>query len=139
VASGGAEPAHFAAIHHPVAAFTVDPPVFAPRQSVTFTAQPSPGARYNWFFGDGTTSIWDRGRRVHHRFPDAEALNLMGETAQAASRVLLRVEDKQGHQDWAAQGVVAVAHWHDATPAAGPTLAGLAWRIFPGEWTQLRS
>ena len=26
-------------------------------------------------------------------------------------------------QDWAAQGVVAVAHWHDAASIAGPTLA----------------
>ena len=137
VVSGGAEPARFTAIHHPVAAFTIDPPVFAPRQRVTFTAQPSPGARYNWFFGDGTTSIWDRGRRVHHRFPDAEGTELDGRDGAGRFRVLLRVEDKQGHQDWAAQGVVAVAHWHDATPAAGPTLAGLAWRIFPGEWTEL--
>jgi hypothetical protein len=74
---------------------------------------------------------------VHHRFPDAEGTELDGRDGAGRFRVLLRVEDKQGHQDWAAQGVVAVAHWHDATPAAGRTLAGLAWRIFPGEWTQL--
>jgi hypothetical protein len=52
-------------------------------------------------------------------------------------RVLLHVEDREGHQDWAAQGFVAVARWYGASPAAGLTLSGLAWRIFPGEWTEL--
>ena len=41
------------------------------------------------------------------------------------------------NQDWAAQGVVAVAHWHDAASIAGATLPGLAWQIYPGEWTEL--
>jgi hypothetical protein len=47
------------------------------------------------------------------------------------------VEDRVGHEDWAAQGLVAVAHWHDAASIAGPMTAGLAWKIYPGEWTQL--
>ena len=61
-------------------------------------------------------------------------------------RVLLHVEggkDAQGRtgQDWASQGVVVVARWHDAVNQgenqgkAGT--AGLAWRLYPGAWTEL--
>jgi hypothetical protein len=131
----GAQPAHFTARHGPVAAFTVDPPVFAPGEKVTFTAQLSPGARYTWLFGDGTQAT---GRRARHRFPDAMGTQLDGaETGAGRFRVLLRVEDRAGNQDWAAQGVVAVGRWHDATSLVGPMAAGLAWQIYPGEWTEL--
>jgi hypothetical protein len=123
-----------------VAAFTVDAPVFAPGEKVTFTAQSSPGARYTWLFGDGSKAS---GRRVTHRFPDAEGTELDG-TGNGAGRfrVLLHVDERASrpdttNQDWAAQGVVAVAHWHEAASAAGPMLAGLAWHIYPGEWTEL--
>ena len=44
-ASGGAAAAKFPAPHGPVAEFTVDPPVFAPGEKVTFTAQSSGRAR----------------------------------------------------------------------------------------------
>jgi hypothetical protein len=134
VVSDGAEPAHFVGPHGPVAAFSVAPPVFSPGQTITFTAQPSPGAHYTWLFGDGTQAT---GRRVRHRFSDAEGTELDGRDGAGRFRVLLRVEDREGRQDWAAQGVVAVARWHDASPAAGLTVPGLAWRIFPGEWTEL--
>ena len=135
VTGDGAQPAHFTAPHGPVAAFTVDPPVFAPGEAVTFTAQPSPGVRYTWLFGDG---IQVSGRRVRHNFPDAEGTQLDGAANGAGRfRVLLRVEKSDGTQDWAAQGLVAVAHWHDAASTPGPMVAGLAWRIYPGEWTEL--
>ena len=92
--TGGAQPANFTAPHGPVAAFTVDPPVFTPGQKVTFTAQPSHGARYTWLFGDGTQAT---GRRMRHRFPDAEGTELNGAANGAGRfRVLLRVEDEQG-------------------------------------------
>jgi hypothetical protein len=118
-----------------VAAFTVEPPVFVPGEAVIFTAQASPGARYIWLFGDGTEAT---GRRVSHRFPDAEGTQLDGAANGAGRfRVLLHVKDRAGDEDWSAQGVVAVAHWHDAASLAGPMAAGLAWRIYPGEWTEL--
>jgi hypothetical protein len=134
--SSGAAAAHFTASHNPVAAFTFDPPVFAPGETVTFTAQPSPGAQYTWLFGDGTRG---HGRRVRHRFPDADGTQLDG---SGRFRVLLHVEDQQGNQDsvrqdWAAQGVVVVAKWHDAASVLSPTLPGLTWQIYPGEWTEL--
>lgn len=137
--TGGAEPPRFAAApdpnHTPVAAFTVDPPIFAPGQEVTFTAQPSPEAHFTWLFGDGTQAT---GRRARHRFPDAEGTELDGTKNGAGRfRVLLHAEDNQGNQDWAAQGVVAVAHWQDAAPAAGTMALGLNWKIYPGAWTEL--
>jgi hypothetical protein len=135
VTGDGAKKAIFTAQHAPVAAFTVVPPVFAPGEAVTFTAQPTPVAHYTWLFGDGTQAT---GRRVSHRFPDAEGTQLDGAANGAGRfRVLLHVEDRVGHEDWAAQGLVAVAHWHDAASIAGPMTAGLAWKIYPGEWTQL--
>jgi len=131
VVSGGAVPARFMATDSPVASFKVDPPLFAPKQTVTFTAQPSADARYTWLFGDGTQA---RGLRVRHRFPDAQGTQLDG---SGRFRVLLRVEDSEGRQDWAAQGVVAVDHWHEAADTAALTAPGLTWQIFPGEWTEL--
>ena len=138
--SGGTQPPQFTASQNTVAAFTFDPPVFAPKQKVTFTAQASPGARYTWLFGDGTQS---HGRTVRHSFPDAEGTQLDGATSGAGRfRVLLHVEGPKGHadsarEDWAGQGVVAVAKWHDASPATSPALPGLSWQIYPGEWTEL--
>jgi hypothetical protein len=131
VVSGGAQLPRFTPVHDPVAAFMVNPPVFAPGQTVTFTADPSPDARYTWLFGDGTEAS---GRRVRHRFPDAEGTQLDG---SGRFRVLLHVEDKKGNQDWAAQGVVAVTDWHFSTHPAGATVPGLNWQIYPGVWTEL--
>jgi len=148
--SAGVQQPRYPEAHGPLASFTVDPPVFAPGQYVTFTAAPSPSARYTWLFGDGTEG---HGRRVRHRFPDAEGTELDGSTAPDGPgrpgllgrfRVLLHVETPSGPknpdsaaEDWAAQGVVAVDRWNNPVSATGPTLAGLAWRIYPGEWTEL--
>jgi hypothetical protein len=133
--SDGALPAKFTAPHGPVAAFTVDPPVFTPGQTVTFTAQLSPGARYTWLFGDGTEAT---GRRARHRFPDAAGTELDGAANGAGRfRVLLHVVDGQGNQDWAAQGVVAVGKWREAVTPVGPIVPGLGWRIYPGTWSEL--
>jgi hypothetical protein len=133
--TGGAQPATFAAPQEPVAAFTVDPPVFTPGKNVTFTARPSPGARYMWLFGDGTQAV---GRRAIHRFPDALGTELNGAANGAGRfRVLLRVTNGRGGQDWAAQGVVAVGKWREAVTPVGPIAAGLGWRIYPGTWSEL--
>jgi hypothetical protein len=135
IASNGAQPPTFTPVHNPVAAFTFDPPVFAPGQKVNFTAQTSPGARYIWLFGDGTQAT---GRIVAHKFPDADGTELDG-TANGAGRfrVLLHVEDKTGKQDWAAQGLVAVAKWQAASNSVAPVVPGLTWQIYPGVWTEL--
>ena len=135
VVSGGAAPVRFAAPHGPLAAFTATPLVFAPGRRIAFTAQRSPKAHYTWYFGDGTHA---RGRRVYHRFRDAEGTELDGAKNGAGRfRVLLHVEDRDGQEDWAAQGLVAVARWRPAVKPAGSTAPGLAWKIYPGTWTEL--
>jgi hypothetical protein len=101
---------------------------------VTLTANEAPGAQYTWLFGDGTSA---HGRRVQHRFPDALGTELDGKNGAGRFRVLLHVTDKTGHQDWAAQGIVAVAQFHDGIKTAGPTAPGLIWKIYPGAWTEL--
>jgi hypothetical protein len=136
VVAGGAEPAAFAASTGPVAGFTANPQVFRPGQTVTFTAQASAGARFTWLFGDGTQG---HGRVVRHRFPDALGTELNGADKGAGRfRVLLEAQDQKGRQDWAAQGLVAVARWHDAAPVNTPTQPGLTWQIYPTPWTELQ-
>jgi len=111
----------------------VTPTVFAPGQRLTFTAQAVRGARYTWLFGDGTRA---RGRVVRHSFPDALGTDYDGKAGAGRFRTLLHVESKNG-EDWAAQGLVAVSQWKPAREPAGQTAPGLAWRVFPTEWTQL--
>jgi hypothetical protein len=134
--SGGAEPATFAASPGPMARFTVSPPIFAPGQAVTFTAQASAGAHFTWLFGDGTQAT---GRSVRHRFADALGTELDGGSSGAGRfRVLLQAQDQQGRQDWAAQGLVVVARWHDDLAVNSETLPGLTWQIYPVAWTELQ-
>jgi len=132
--SDGAPQPTFAPAPALAAAFTVKPLVFSPRQNVTFAAQAVPGAQYTWLFGDGSTS---HGRVVHHRFPDGLGTELDGKNGAGRFRVLLHVTDKNGHQDWVAQGLVAVAQWHDAIKTGGQTAPGLSWNIYAGTWTGL--
>ena len=143
VSGGAAQPA-FAPAPALAAAFSVNPQIIAPRQKVTLTAQDVPGAQYTWLFGDGSSA---HGRRVRHRFPDALGTELDGRNGAGRFRVLLHVTDKTGHQDWAAQGVVAVGQWHDAVvghDAQGLVSlqgtepnAGLNWKAYLGTWTAL--
>jgi hypothetical protein len=133
VAGGAAEP-KFAPAPLLTASFRADPPVFAPRQKVTLTAQAVPGAHYTWFFGDGTTA---QGRIQHHRFADAFGTELDGKNGAGRFRVLLHVTDRSEHQDWAEQGLVAVDEWHEAAKAAGPMKQGLEYKIYAGGWPQL--
>ena len=134
ITSGGAQPPKYPSPSGPLAHFTVDPPTFGPGSKVTFTAEASPHTTFTWLFGDGATA---RGRRVKHKFPDAFGTDFDGLNGAGRFRVLLKAEDKQLHQDWAAQGVVAVAKWHDQVQIAGSTVPGLAWRIYPGTWSEL--
>jgi hypothetical protein len=130
----GAGPAQFPAQTGPVAVFSVDPPVFAPGDKVIFTAAPSAHVHFTWLFGDGSEA---RGRRVTHRFADAEGTELDGADGAGRFRVMLHAEGSSKTQDWASRGVVAVALWHNALTTPGPAAAGLTWRIYPGAWTEL--
>jgi hypothetical protein len=133
-AQGMSDPARFDVSPGPMAKFTFDPPVFKPGDKVTFTAHDSPHTRFTWLFGDGSQAT---GRNVSHRFPDAEGTQFDGVHGAGRFRVILHATDKQGREDWAAQGVVAVAHWQEALSAPGPKLPGLDFRIYPGAWPDL--
>jgi len=130
----GAAAAQFPGPKGPVASFKINPPVFAPGDKVTLTADASPHTRFTWLFGDGTGA---HGRSVTHRFADADGTDLDGLNGAGRFRVLLHAEDHDQHQDWAAQGVVAVTHWHEATAIKGPAASGLIWRLYAGTWTEL--
>ncbi len=130
------------------AEFHVTPAVLTPGVAAEFSADSvtSPHARYTWLFGDGTTA---QGQHVRHRFTDALGTALDGTEAIGAGRfrVLLRVEDNAGNQDWASQSVVVVSRWHEAAalkPGAGGVGGdkvemepGLTYSIYPGSWPEL--
>ena len=134
LANDRAQPPHFDVTRDPIAEFTIDPPVFRPGDTVKFAARPSPHTKFTWLFGDGTEA---RGRTVKHRFPDALGTQLDDVNGAGRFRVVLHAHDTQGHDDWAAQGVVAIAQWHEAVPTPGPMLPGLTFHIYPGAWTEL--
>jgi hypothetical protein len=129
-----AQPAQFVAPTGPVAAFTVDPPFFGVGDKVTFTARRAGNAQFTWLFGDGAQG---RGRRVTHKFADADGTSLDGKNGAGRFRVLLKVADDRGGQDWAGQGVVVVSHWVDTVKPYGPLTAGLGFTVYPGNWTTL--
>jgi hypothetical protein len=131
---GGAAQPQFVTMHTPNAAFAVAPRVIAPSEEVAFVAQAALHARYTWLFGDGTRA---EGLRVRHRFPDAEGTELDGRNGAGRFRVLLHVTDREGREDWAEQDVVVVGAWKEAARAQGAAEPGLAYRIFPGAWTEL--
>lgn len=128
------QPVKFETGSGPVAAFTLDAPIIALRQKITFTAKDSPRTEFTWLFGDGTEA---HGRRVQHAFADAEGTELDGRNGAGRFRVLLRAKDKKGREDWAAQGIVVVARWMDAVQPPAETVNGLAFQIYPGAWTEL--
>ncbi len=144
--TGGAQQPTYAAVDKSIrAAFSITPEVLQPGMPATFTAdevagRAAAGLRYTWIFGDGTIA---HGRRVRHRYPDAMGTELdgtdtsgKGGTGAGGFRVLLQVQDKQGHQDWAEQNVTVVGRWQSAT-ARGKTLPGLQYRVYPGTWPEL--
>jgi hypothetical protein len=131
------------------AMFHVTPEVLEAGDRADFEADTvsNPHARYTWIFGDGTTAT---GQYVRHRFPDALGTQLDGADALGANgksagrfRVLLQVEDKQGHQDWAAQDIAVIGRWNNAVDGAVlskvTTQAGLQYQIYPGTWPELPS
>jgi len=143
------------------AAFSVSPPVFAPHQLLTFTAQlptlpnnkptsqaqalrlaTKRGLTYHWLFGDGTDA-W--GWRVPHRYSDALGSDLDGKNGAGRFRVLLEVTEKitpakvQNSKasveniDWASQGFVAVEKWLEPiTHGANPKAITESQRRQPG-------
>jgi hypothetical protein len=141
VGGGAQQPTYAPGDKRVRAAFQVSPVVLQPNVIATFTADATgnPSARYQWFFGDGTTAV---GRRVQHRFADANGTDLDGNAANGTGRfrVMLQVSDKKTNEDWAEQDVAVVSQWHEGgelAPAGRPTAAGLEYRVYPGTWPEL--
>ena len=141
IKGGAQQPVYAAGDKRVRAAFQVSPAVLQPNVMATFTADAAgnPRARYQWFFGDGTTAL---GRRVRHKFTDANGTGLDGNAANGSGRfrVMLQVSDRKTNEDWAEQEIAVVSQWHDAgdlAPAEKPTAAGLEYRIYPGTWPEL--
>ena len=88
--------------------------------------------------GSSATELSAHGRRVSHRFPDAEGTELDGENGAGRFRVLLHVEGQSGTSRTGPRR--AWSPWPNGTklrtPLA-PTVAGLAWKIYPGTWIDL--
>jgi hypothetical protein len=143
VSNGTQQPAYAAGDKSVRAAFHVNPGVLQPGVTATFSGEDTtnPHVRYTWFFGDGTTA---QGQHVRHRYADAKGTELDATDANGTGsfRVLLHVQDKQGHEDWSEQSVAVIGHWHDAgslNPDAKTTPAGLEYRVYPGTWPELPS
>ncbi|HEY2857979.1 MAG TPA: PKD domain-containing protein [Terracidiphilus sp.] len=134
LSTDNAQPVKYQANSGAEAEFTVEPPLIAKGTKVTFTAKPTPHGEYTWMFGDGSRAS---GRVVHHTYADADGTDLDGHNGAGRFRVMLRAVDSKKKEDWAAQGIVVVSHWLDAANPLGPTVAGLAFHIFPGTWTEL--
>jgi len=146
VGGGAQQPVYAAGDKGVRAMFHVTPQVLEAGDRADFEADSTtdPHARYTWIFGDGTVAT---GQSVRHRFPDALGTELDGADALGANgksagrfRVLLKVEDRQGHQDWAAQDVAVIGKWHGADErlqAQGATIPGLVYQIYPGTWPEL--
>ncbi len=137
VVGNGAEEPKYGRVAGVRAAFTVEPAIVGVGQTVRFTAEPQRGAKvkYTWLFGDGTSAT---GWRVSHRYGDALGTELDGERLGAGRfRVLLKVTDAAGHEDWMAQGLVVVGKWHDAAAGAETTQPGLEYRMYAGTWPDM--
>jgi hypothetical protein len=128
VVGEGTEPVTFAPGAGPVARFRVSPPSFGVGETVRFEAVAAPGAKYTWFFGDGTQAT---GRTASHRYKDAEGTELdAGGRGAGRFRAMLRVEDRKGRVDWAAQGVVVVGRWRSPVVTPANLTTGLSWKIY---------
>ena len=137
VTGDSAQPAHFPAPHEPVAAFTVDPPVFAPGENVTFTAQPSLRRALHMALRRRHASHAAAACTIAFRTP-REPSWMEEKTALAASGFCSTLEDQRTEmrtgrrKEW--------WPWPTGTrptSVTGPTVTGLTWQIYPGEWTEL--
>ena len=86
--------------------------------------------KYLWFFGDGTSA---KGKLVRHAMPDTEGTLRDG---SGRFRVLLKVTDGRGNEDWSSRPVVISASLNPSTLEQG-LLPGLQYWFYEGAWTGL--
>ena len=133
VGDGAAHP-EFVPATEPEASFTIDTPFIEPFKDLHFVAALAKDAQYHWYFGDGTEA---EGRKVHHRFPDAEGTERDGKNGAGRFRVLLHVTSGAHQEDWAVKSVVVVKDWHPAATNPLQLDGGLLWKLYPQSWSSL--
>ncbi len=112
----------------PRVSILLDRSVVAPGKMIHLEAQSAPGTStngwtYSWSFGDGTFA---NGRRVKHRFPDANGTLQNGD---GRFRVLLEVSDKAGRHGWAYAPVLVADALKPALPRSPPA-PGLQYQTY---------
>ena len=97
-----------------------------PGEKLTFEAIPEDRAanlHYTWIFGDGTTKT---GRKVKHRFADAEGTLLDG---SGLYRVLLHLSTDEGRQTWIATPTVIRTSQNAALPPSPAAKPGISYQV----------
>ena len=112
----------------PAATIRLERSVVAPGKTIHLEAEPLAGIppdgwTYRWSFGDGSFA---KGRRVKHRFPDANGTLQDGD---GRFRVLLEVSDKAGRHGWA-YAPLLVADALKPAAAVPSSEPGLAYQAF---------
>jgi hypothetical protein len=106
-----------------------------PRETLRLEARPEDSStqlHYTWFFGDGTAA---NGRKVKHRFPDAEGTLLDG---SGLYRVLLHVSNDNGRNTWVHVPVVIRDSQIPALSRMAGT-PGVVYRLKTAQETSLRT
>ncbi len=112
----------------PHAAFRFDPAAVRDGNLVKFDASGSAGRikKYGWIFGDGTRA---HGRTVHHTFHDTQGTFMDG---SGRFRVLLKVTDDSGREDWTYQPVLVTDSYSPALTGTTAVVTGWHYQYFEG-------
>ena len=112
----------------PHAAFRFEPAAVRPVDRVKFDASETSGKvrKYEWIFGDGTRG---HGRIVHHTFHDAKGSFMDG---SGRFRVLLKVTDASGREDWTYQPVLVTDTYAPALTGTDAVVTGWHYQYFEG-------
>jgi len=117
----------------PHAAFRFEPAAVRPVARVKFDASETGGKikLYEWIFGDGTRG---HGRIVHHTFHDAKGSFMDG---SGRFRVLLKVADASGREDWTYQPVLVTDNYAPALTGTDAVVTGWHYQYFEGNAVNL--
>jgi hypothetical protein len=117
----------------PSAAFRFEPAAVRPAGRVKFDASEAGGhiKKYEWILGDGTRA---HGRIVRHSFPDAKGTFVDG---SGRFRVLLKVTDTSGREDWTYQPVLVADNYAPALTGNAAVVTGWHYQYFEGNTLHL--
>jgi hypothetical protein len=117
----------------PHAAFRFEPAAVRPGERVKFDASGSAAhiKKYEWILGDGTRA---HGRIVHHTFHDTKGTFMDG---SGRFRVLLKVTDDSGREDWTYQPVLVTDSYSPALTGTNAAVTGWHYQYFEGNFLNL--